>query len=174
MIKVGSTIVIEFTTSDPITGAATDADSLPTGVVTRNGVDNAAIVTIANKATGEYTATFTLDVGNSFADQDVVALVITATISTVVSKAVVWQDTLSTVMLSELSAAIWAAEITELAALPGASPQAKEAFALLYMALRNEEVVTAVTKVIKNFAGVAVGTSPLSDDGTTFTKGKLA
>jgi hypothetical protein len=47
-------MIVEFVTQHPQTGAATDADELPTAVVVLNGVDNAAVVTVANKDTGVY------------------------------------------------------------------------------------------------------------------------
>lgn len=116
MIKVGATIVAEFTTSNPTTGAAADADSLPTGVITRNGVDTEVVVTITNKATGEYKASFTLAAEDDFAEGDVVALIITAIIAEVLGKASVWQESL-----------VGAASGATLAQIEGSTIIAKEA-----------------------------------------------
>lgn len=64
--------------------------------------------------------------------------------------------------------------LTELTVDPGASPQIGQAIELLYMALRNQETVTATARTIKNNANTTILTAPLSDDGTTFTKSKLS
>jgi hypothetical protein len=71
---------------------------------------------------------------------------------------------------AEIAGAVIAISLTELAAIPGASPALGDALQLLYMALRNELDTTAVTKVIKNQAGVVIGTATLSDDLVTFRK----
>ena len=64
--------------------------------------------------------------------------------------------------------------IAELAADPGATPGGiLKALMLLYMKARNAETVTATEKTVKNNAGATVLTHALSDDGTTFTKGKV-
>ena len=64
--------------------------------------------------------------------------------------------------------------LTELAADPGTNPQLGRALMLLYMALRNAETVTSSARTIKNNAGTTILTQTLSDDGTTFTKSKVA
>lgn len=50
----------EHVLSSPSTLLPANADSLPTAVLVVNGVDNAAVVTVANKSTGVYTFTVTL------------------------------------------------------------------------------------------------------------------
>jgi hypothetical protein len=75
---------------------------------------------------------------------------------------------------SEIATAVGALTLTELAAIPAASPALKDALALLYMALRNRRETTATADKIENDAGGTVGTAALSDDGTTFTKGEYA
>lgn len=77
--------------------------------------------------------------------------------------------------LNNLSQAqVLAAEITELAATPGASPTLEEAIAFLYMKLRNKLTETATAQTIANDAGDTIATAEMSDDGTTFTKGEFA
>lgn len=70
--------------------------------------------------------------------------------------------------------AVWNSVLAELAAEPGAEPKTREAIMLLYMSLRNSETVTGSLKTIKNNAGSTISSATLSDDGTTFTKSKLA
>lgn len=71
---------------------------------------------------------------------------------------------------AENATAVGNLTLTELAAIPGASPALKDALALLYMALRNQRETTATTDIITNDAGAAIATATLSDDTTTFTK----
>ena len=88
-IRSGQSVTVEFVTSNASTGAATNADSLPTGTLYLNGASNAATVTVTNLATGLYSAAVTLP---ALAVGDVVALVIAATVATVAGKGVVWTD----------------------------------------------------------------------------------
>ena len=65
--------------------------------------------------------------------------------------------------------------IAELTGDPGATPGGIiKALCLLYMKARNAETTTATAKTVKNSAGTTILTHTLADDGTTFTKGKLA
>ena len=64
--------------------------------------------------------------------------------------------------------------LTELVAVPAASPTIAQGLALLYMALRNSSTATATARTVKNDAGTTIGTATMSDNGTTFTQGKLA
>ncbi len=63
--------------------------------------------------------------------------------------------------------------ITELVAVPGASPSLPQAIALLYMEIRNKLNVTNSAKTVHNNAGTALGSKALSDDGTTYSEAKL-
>jgi hypothetical protein len=64
--------------------------------------------------------------------------------------------------------------ITELAALPSASPTLIQAIGLMYMSLRNKVDVTATTKEIHNDADTLLFTKTLSDDGTTYSETKMS
>ena len=68
-------------TAAPTTGAATNADSLPTGVLYVNGTANGATVTVTNITTGRYKAAVTFP---SRAAGDVVDIHIPATVGGVV------------------------------------------------------------------------------------------
>ena len=62
----------------------------------------------------------------------------------------------------------------ELSALPGASPTILQLIQFLYQSIRFKETVTATTKTIyKDDGTTTLGTSTLSDDGTTFTRGEI-
>lgn len=89
--KPGDVVWTEFITSVFSTGAAANADSLPTGTVQRNGTDDGAVtVTVTNVDTGRYKATFTIPA--TYVPGDVLALSVAATVSSVAGKGVVWQS----------------------------------------------------------------------------------
>lgn len=89
-VRSAQAITKTFTTRVFATGVGTNADSLPTGVLYVNGVANGATVTVTNLATGKYTAAVTLP---TLALNDVVELMISATVSTIADAAVIWCDT---------------------------------------------------------------------------------
>lgn len=81
---------------------------------------------------------------------------------------------LSADAVSEIAAGVLAGTVTELGAVPVASPTVAQALALLYMALRNRRDTEAASDKIHNDAGVVIGTATVSDNGTVFTKAKYA
>jgi hypothetical protein len=81
----GETIVSEFTTRS--SAGSANADSLPTGTLVINGVDDGATVTIANKTTGVYTASVVLP---TIDDGDLIQIRVAATVNGVSDKANVW------------------------------------------------------------------------------------
>jgi len=101
MVKSGQNVVAEFTTSHPSTGAATDADSLPTAVLTVDGTDDAATVTVTDVGTGRYKAAVTLP---TLTAGQLVAIVVSATVNSVAGSGVVWQDVAS---LDYVADAVW-------------------------------------------------------------------
>jgi hypothetical protein len=89
-IRSGQSIVVEFTTRAFATGVGVNADSLPTGTLIVNGVDNAAVVTVTNTATGRYKASVTLP---TLAVGDIVELSIAATVGGIADSCIFWRDT---------------------------------------------------------------------------------
>lgn len=88
--KPSDAVTVQFCTQRFDTGAATNADSLPTGTVTKNGTDDGTVtVTVTNLATGRYKAAFTVPSG--YAAGDVVELTIAATVNSVAGKGLVWR-----------------------------------------------------------------------------------
>jgi hypothetical protein len=98
-VKSNAAVTVEFTTSHPYTMVATNADSLPTGVLFVNGVTNAATVTISAITAGVYSAAVTLP---TLAAGDVVGLRILATVAGVAGQGIVWQDDADTARVSEI------------------------------------------------------------------------
>jgi len=67
-----------------------------------------------------------------------------------------------------------ATAIPELTSIPGPTPSLYQAIMLLYMSLRNNHTASSSQETIFNDSGASVGTSSLSDNGTTYTKGKFS
>lgn len=63
----------------------------------------------------------------------------------------------------------------ELGAVPAATSSLKDKIVWLFMTARNKITQTATTQIVKADDGsTTVGTATVSDDGTTFTKGKIS
>lgn len=89
MNTAGSLISVDFNINDAF-GVSTDADSLPVAVLVRDGVDTAVVVTVINKETGIYNASFT--VPDDVSQGNVLQVRMTATIDSEVSKAIIYQE----------------------------------------------------------------------------------
>ena len=78
----------QFTTQRFDTGVATDADSLPVATATRNGTDDGGFsLTVAKIDTGRYKVAGTIPVG--YAPGDVVQISVSASVNSVLGKAVI-------------------------------------------------------------------------------------
>lgn len=94
MVKTGASVTTEFTTAAPTTGAATDADSLPAGVLYVDGTANGATVTVTNQApAGVYSAAVTLP---SLTAGQIVSVIVSATIGGVACVGKVFEATADT------------------------------------------------------------------------------
>ena len=87
MLFAGQTLVADFRTFNS-SGVLTNADTTPTGTLVINGTDNAASVTVTNKATGKYKASVTLP--STITAGDIVQLSIDATISSSASGGIIF------------------------------------------------------------------------------------
>ena len=84
----GDSYVKRFTTSDPSTGAARDADSLPVATAALSGSGTGAMaLTVANVSTGLYEITGTVPAGRK--SGDVLNVSVAATVNAVAGVAVV-------------------------------------------------------------------------------------
>ncbi len=88
-VRSAESVTTVFTTSSFSTGALVNADSLPTGVLYLNGTANGATVTVTNITTGIYKAAVTLP---TLAVNDLVSIVISATVGGVAGGGKVWED----------------------------------------------------------------------------------
>lgn len=75
---------------------------------------------------------------------------------------------------TEVSDVLKTDTISELGAVPGATPTFEEAIMFAYMALRNRNTASSSQRTIQNNAGTTIGTASLTDSGSVFTKGKFA
>lgn len=75
---------------------------------------------------------------------------------------------------AENSAAILAATIAELTAVPGADPSLTQLLSLIYHGLREKVTVTGSVSTLHKSDGTALGTKALSDDGTTYTEARMS
>ncbi len=153
-VKSGQPITWEFVTSDPSTGAATDADSTPTCVLSVNGTDNGATVIVTKKATGHYKAALTLP---TLSAGDSCVLWASATVGGVVGRGIVWQDVADTKRISDLNDLAAGAAMTLTGAYDAAKTaaqtgEAASAVATLHDFNPASEAVTV--------AGYAAGQSP--------------
>jgi hypothetical protein len=71
--------------------------------------------------------------------------------------------------------AVWAKTMTELSAVPGVTASTLDALRWLFILARNKVTQTSTAQTLRNDADSAtVGSSTVSDDGTTFTRGKFS
>ena len=178
-VRTGQSVTVLFTTRVFATGVGTNADSLPTGALYVNGTVDAASVTVTNISTGLYRAAVTLP---TLAVNDEVQIAITATVSSITDKAVIWTDTkdvfagaIPDVAAGAASGLLTTASaLTEPSAVPSASPTIIAALSWLLTLSRNKITQTATEQIIKADNGTTtIATSTVSDDGTTFTRGEF-
>lgn len=60
--------------------------------------------------------------------------------------------------------------VSELSAIPAATPTMRQILMLLYMAIRNKRTASTSEEKIYNSSGTAIATATVSDSGVTFTK----
>jgi len=102
ILKPSTTWIGQFTVLDD-TGALVDADSLPTGILVLDGVNDGATVTVANISTGVYTWSVTIP-GGATAGQ-LAQIRIAATIATIATGGGVAEGQVDTVYGSDLATA---------------------------------------------------------------------
>jgi hypothetical protein len=101
-VQASQSISRRFCLANPSTGAASNADSTPTGTLLANGSAMAASVVIsAGGSTGEYNASFTIPSGQAVGDQ--MDLEVAATVGGVTGRAVVWRDVVDATVNSRLA-----------------------------------------------------------------------
>jgi len=98
--KPNSIYYAVFTTTSPNTGAAKNADSLPTAIAVRNGVDDGSFsLTVVNIDIGRYRVSGTIP---AYANGDTVQIVITAVVDGITDRLVVGAFRVDTRFVSDL------------------------------------------------------------------------
>jgi hypothetical protein len=98
-IPSGASYYGEFVTSNPSTGSAQNADSLPVATATHNGADDATFtLTVTNLATGRYKITGTVPGG--YSSGDYVQISVAATVNTIAGVAVIDNFTIGALALT--------------------------------------------------------------------------
>ncbi|MBL4700318.1 hypothetical protein JYU15_01425 [bacterium AH-315-I18] len=102
MLKPSDSYTAQFTTQHPDTAVATNADSLPVAIATRNGTDDAGFVlTVTNMTIGRYKITSTIPV--NYIAGDLIQITIQATVATIAATAIVDHFTIDTKRNSDLN-----------------------------------------------------------------------
>lgn len=158
--SVGSVATSGITTASFAAGAI-DATAIATDAIGSNEISAAAVTKIQNGlatptniTAGTITTVTNLTNAPTAGD-------LTATMKASVNAEVI--DVLSTDTHAEL------------ASVPAATSSLKDKIIWLFMTARNKITQTATTQIVKADDGsTTVGTATVSDDGTTFTKGKIS
>jgi len=199
-VILGENLTFSICTHDPDTGELTDADSAPAYRVYED--ETATPILTGNMAklddagtTGFYTEQIACTEGNGFEANKSYNIYITATVGfdtggisfAFTVKAAVNDPTAAAIRAeidanSTQLAAILAdtvslnetaiSEIAGVSDIP-AEPTIRQAIMLLYMWLRNDTQALAAERRVLNDAGTEILDAVMSDDGTTFSQGKL-
>ena len=175
--KLEETIYCDFITSSPTTGAATDADSTPTCEVFEDATDTAVLSpTVVKRSgkTGNYRIPIACTAANGFEATKSYNVVVSATVGAVAAKAVVRTFQMRTNSVDDVQTQVWAKTMTESASVPAVTASVLSALQWLFALSRNKITQTSTTQLVRNDADSGtIGTSTVSDDGTTFTRGEF-
>jgi len=73
------------------------------------------------------------------------------------------------------ASSVWAQPMTELSSVPAVTGTMLQAVEWVFLLARNKITSTSTTQTLRNDAdSAAIGSSAVSDDGTTFTRGEFA
>jgi hypothetical protein len=165
--------------ADTGTDGVVVAAASKTGYALADATSDAVIAdAVWNAATGTYGSAGTygekveaLDTGNVTVSSIGAGVITAASVATGAIDA----DALSADAGTELAAAVWAQAMTELASVPGVTGTVLQALEWVFLLSRNKVTQTATTQLLRNDADDAtIGTSTLSDDGSTFIRGEFA
>lgn len=111
-VKLEDTVYLHCGTASPTTGAATNADSLPTATVEEDGVAMGYAPTVANVATGLYRITIACTTANGFESGKRYSVYFVATVGGIAGRDGIGEFAVDSVDLTDLPAAtitaLWA------------------------------------------------------------------
>lgn len=164
LVDTGTTIPSLISTAqadlDTITGAdgatlATTQNAITWGAVTISVTGATDNITLAGSGTGDALA-FTRSGSGTLMDT-------------------AWQTDVETTINGQVLDVMNTDTFAELTSIPAASATLTQMIRLLYSAYRNKTTQTSTTYTLRNDADSGnIGTSTVSDDGTTFTKGEIS
>jgi hypothetical protein len=150
---IGDNIIRHFTTRK-IGEGLTDADSLPTGTVYKNGTATGITVTVNKISTGNYKASFTAAAGSG-ADQFVIgddwALYLVATVDSVADAGVISQGTFDNKRVGALNDIAAGAAMTLTAAYDAAKTAAAAGAEMDLVDAPNSTAITAIQSGLSTF-----------------------
>lgn len=194
-----SAIATDAIDADAIAANAIDAGAIATGAITAakfaaGAIDAAAIATgaidadaiAADAITAAKIANGAIDAATFAASAIDATAIATGAITSAkfaagaIDAAAIAADAigaseLATDAVNEIRDAVWAKAMAELGAVPGVTASTLDALQWLFLLSRNKVTQTATTQLLRNDADSAtIGTSTVSDDGTTFVRGEFA
>src|ERR1035437_6930632 len=101
IVKPSESIQFCFETSQFSTGASYNATSI-LGVLVRNAIDTVVVVTVTNKSTGSYAASFTIP--SDAVAGELFEVRVEATVDSVAAKMTMWRGTVDTKFISDVGA----------------------------------------------------------------------
>jgi hypothetical protein len=121
--KLGDTIIYDFTTHNPLTGAVSDADSTPTCEVFENDTDTPILtpaVTKRTSKTGNYRVPIAATSGNGFAVGRSYNVIVDVTMNTMQAKSCIASFTLDSKRIGDLNDLAQASILSDATPFPGA------------------------------------------------------
>ncbi len=165
--RAGDAYYKEFTTSDPMTGAADDATGTPVATPNHNGTDDGAFtLTVTHIDTGRYKITGTIP---AYAGGDVLNVTVAATVGGVAGKAVV-----DTQGIEGRGVTLLSTGLDAIATTAPTGPATTFPAMLIQLWRRQFKKATMTATQIKTYADdgtTIISTQTISDDGTTQTQG---
>lgn len=197
LLPINQVVDFDVSTYSPTTAALTDADSTPTFDVVPQGSRTPILASQAmtHDTTGVYYGRFTCSVANGFAAGTTYQVKVKATVGGISGNECAMRFRISP---AESSAGVAKADVshfggtagtfttgrpevdlnssanTELTAVPAAGAKTLDMIKWNFLLARNKITQTATQTLVKaNDGSTTVGSSTISDDGTTFTRGAM-
>ena len=145
-----------------------------TGFATPTNITAATGVTLtATTGLGNQTANITGNLSGSVGSIATGGIVAASFASGAINAAAIATDAIDAdALAADAVTEIWAKAMTELTSVPGVSATVLQALTWVFELSRNKITQTSTTQLVKKDDGTTtLGTSTVSDDGTTFTRG---
>lgn len=172
--KLEETIIVDFITSSPTTGAATDADSTPTCAVYEDTTDTAILTPTVVKRTsltGNYRVPVVCTAANGFEATKSYSVVISATVGSVAAKAIAANFMMRTRAVDDLATPtnITAGTISTVTTLTGHTPQTGDTFAIVNSGTFGNAAIKTDAAAIKTKTDQLTFTTANQVDSTAVT-----